>query len=564
MNGNRSVAVLIVGIFLAVVTTLFLVVSIGTIRDSIWFSRLITRIERDGVTEERLSEAAEYARRPGDWIEILRIAWRMPDPQRWGNVSEYALTAAERFPRDDSWNLYAVYGLVRSRRYEEARNVLGRIDSPSEVTQKLRVLVALDPDEPAGASQRIGNLADRPEEERISRAIGLAFRDNTADAWFEAAETTGLRMFYLKSALTAAEQGLHAAARRAAAFIRREDLFTGTEPAELYIATWLRDDEWFFSAVSSLGGSFAVQPATILMQTDFLVEQRQWEQVTPLYRELQEGYPGFSPIPYGNDALLQRRTAPFPDDPATRTGIEEAYRQGIASHPEDTQLRLDLAAYFVATGRRFEAVRALIPLGPIETTSADETIQRHWLLARTVLGARTPVERFEADLWNFLNDEPAAHLVARFLARFFLIRNDPRGLSDLRRRYSPDAAPWARTVHAMHAAGEGRFDDAEDLFAGDDSVEGAYNRALFALRHHAFLDSAETLIEELDLRIGETADSGVETYSDLTADAAILSAELARLQGNVAAATEIIDRAVAVNPYSNALYTYRANLARQN
>ncbi|MFP4209846.1 MAG: hypothetical protein ACLFR8_01285 [Alkalispirochaeta sp.] len=558
MKESRSVAVLLLGIIIAASTSLFLVVSIGTIRDSIWFSRILSRIERDGATEEHLSEAAEYARRPADWNRILRIAWSMPEPERWANVSEYALTAAERFPRDDSWDLLAVFGMIRGGRYEDARTVLNGVDSPSDLTQKLRVLAALDPDEPSKIEKSLVDLAERPDEERIARTIGLAFRDDSADRWFRAGEYTDLRAFYLQSALTAAGHGDHDGARRAAMLLREEDLFAGVDPAELYVAAWLRDDTWFFSAVASVGGSIAVEPATMLMQSDFLVEQRQWNRVAPIYGELRERYPRYSPIPFGNGALLERRTAPFPDDPTTAETIEKIYARGISAHPDDARLRLDLSAYYIATGRRLDAVRTLVPLGPIERIAADETTQRHWLLARTVLGSRTPVERLEADLWSYLNEETEAHLVAHFLARYFLIRDDLRGLADLRRRYRPDSAPWARTVHAMHAVTESQFSDADRLFAEDTTIEGVYNRALFALRHHAFLDTAAPLIDELRNRADPSEDP------DITSDAAILAAELSRLQGDHASAVAIIDRAIAVNPYSNALYTYRANLARQN
>jgi hypothetical protein len=72
---NRRLLFFVSAILLAVATTVFIGFSVGTIRDSVHFSRLMRRIEFGENDPQTLLEAAEYARRPADWERLLHVAW---------------------------------------------------------------------------------------------------------------------------------------------------------------------------------------------------------------------------------------------------------------------------------------------------------------------------------------------------------------------------------------------------------------------------------------------------------------------------------------------------------
>ena len=423
MTSPRSVVVLSAAVLVTGLSVFFISLSINSIRNGIWFDRVMDRIERDGPVAEHLSEAAEYARRPDEWRQLVRIAWELPEERRWTNVAELATLASDRFPRDQEWRHLAAYANIRRGRLDVAAELISVDPSPSQLSQQIQVLVALDRDSPQGMTRRLAKFADRSEHEEILVSIGRAARDATSEAMYNAGETTGVTAYYLQSALTAAKSGDRTSARRAATQLQGYAGGSGGlnhRRAEVYLAAWLRNTEWFFDRLSALGGRNAVSPPMLLMQADFLVEQGQFDRASPIYRELQQQAPGADPVSFINDAAIQRTVTRFPNDPRVTKRIDATYQEGIRYHPEHRQLRLDYARYLVSTGRRIEAIRALLPLGPIAADRFDATdnVQTQWLLTRTILGARTPVERLEADLWDYLNRAPDAHL-GRSISRTF-------------------------------------------------------------------------------------------------------------------------------------------------
>ncbi|MDA3947684.1 MAG: hypothetical protein PF508_00530 [Spirochaeta sp.] len=560
MTVARSVVVLIAAVIVTIFSVFFISLSINSIRSSIWFDRIMERIDRDGPSAEHLSEAAEYARRPGEWRRLVRIAWEMPDDRRWTNVADLATLAADRFPRDDTWIHLATYANIRRGRYDAAAELISDEPSSSRLAQNIQVLIAVDRDSPRGMTERLADFAERDSDEEILVSIGRAARDRTPERLYDAGEKTGVSAYYLQSALTAAKNGDRTAARRAVGRLQGYDRVTGgagQRRAEVYLAAWLRDTEWFFDRLAALGGRRAVTPPMLLMQADFLVEQGQFERASPIYREVQQQAPATHPVAFGNDAAIQRTVTRFPDNPRVTEQIDATYRRGIQYHPEYLELRLDYAAHLVSTGRRIEAIRTLLPLGPLGTDRYDDTepVQAQWLLTRTILGSRTPVERLEADLWDYLNQAPDAHLVARFLARFFVVRQDDRGLSQLRERYTPQRADWAATLHAIDAAENGDYAAAAALFEQTQSATALYNHALFSLRH----ESLDVARERIDTFQDEAEQ--IDSTRRLT-QAYLLQAEHARMNGEIETAEQITERATALSPYSDTVYTYQAILAR--
>jgi tetratricopeptide (TPR) repeat protein len=544
MNRGRSFTWLGIGLLVAGSSLLFVTFSIGHIRSGVLFQRVLDRIERDGPTDDHLTDAAEYARRPGDWRMLLRIAWTLEEGRRWVNVGELADLAAERFPRDDSWKLLSVYGKIRTGRFTESQDVLNTMDSTSELFQMVQVLTLLNPSERNDWEDNLSALSDQPENQQILRSIGIALRSGSSDDLYDAGLKTKVPAFLVNSGIAAAGSGDRGRAERAVRSLKEEgmpvSIAAGT--ASVHLAAWLGDSEWFFTLLSALGGRRSVEPDVMTMQGDFLREQNQFREAAGVYEELRRLYPRFSAVPFINGAILQHQES--------GADAETLFRRGLDYHPGDHRLRMEYAIYLVSRNRRIDTVRTLLP---VSVSGVQDG--RQWLLIRAVLGPRNPVERLEADAWAYLNDHPDDEAVATFLANMFLIRRNRSGLEDLRRRYPPETADWAKTLHAIAAAERGEYARAEELFSGTTGIDGLYNGALFLLRHGS-LTEARNVIEEGRRRAEETDDPVRRSRFHL------FLAEYFRLTGNMNQAEEHAETALRLNPDSDTLYIYRAILAR--
>lgn len=551
MTHRRSLAWLAVGVLVAGSSLLFVSLSIGRIRAGVWFNRALDRIEHDGATDAHLTEAAAHARRPAEWRRLVQITWKLEEDRRWVNTAELSLLAADRFRRDDMWNLLAAYALIRSGRYDRAVTVLEDVDSPSETSQMMEVLVQLNPAARAEWPDRLGALSSRGENQTMLRAVGRAVRSGDAEDLYHAGVATGVPAFYINSAVAAARLGRRDTAVRAVEVVKkeffREDILedrNGTDAA-VHLAAWLRDSEWFFSLLRTLGGRRAVEPDVLAMQGDFLVEQRQYNQALEVYRELRRLHPESTPVAFVNSAAILR----LRDEP----GSDEIYREGIRYHPSNIDIPMEYAAFLAGENRRLDAIQVLIRVADQGTHPPDG---RRWLLIRAVLGPRRPVERLEADAWNYLNEHPDEYDVARFLAGIFLVRRDSRGLQNLLRRYPPETGDWAQTIHAIAAADRGDYARADNLFSNSSSLSGLYNYGLFSLRHRE-LFKADQVIEKGLNQAGFTDDPIWKARLFL------LQAENLRLTGRHEEALEFTDAALRLTPDNDTVYTYRTRLARQ-
>lgn len=544
MTNRRTIYLLLVGIVLAVVVTLIISFSISAIRDTMWFNRILTRIERDGASDEYLAEAQRYARDRDDWFAILRIAWNLPEERRWRNVAEISNAAAENFSRDGTWRFFAAYASLSDGRFERAQEHLDKIDTHSELSQKVRVLTVLDPNAPEEHVQRLSAFAQRPEEERILTAIGRAFSLRNARAFTDAGEATSVPEFFLTGALVAAEAGDREAAVSIVDRIKKDEV-TGNPLTVLYLARWLEDSDWFFNVAATVGGQRATRGDVRLMQAEFLADQRQYAQADRLYQEIIREVPTLSEVPFINRTVIIRK-----EDSGS---VDDIFRLGLEHHPDSVRLRIAYASYLLVEHRRIEAATVLIPIGTL-APGKDVTTQKRWLLTRVVLGPTAPVERLETDLWSYINQEPDAHLVAGFLARFLLYRDDQRGLAILRERYDPQDATWSAAIHGIHGATVENYGDALNWFSIDPSFLGRYNVALFLLRHGT-LNEAELAIERAQMLAEQSDDT------ESIVDTILLSAELARLRENHDESMALIRRARLLSPYDDEVYVYEALLA---
>ncbi|MCG8481413.1 MAG: hypothetical protein MI724_20130 [Spirochaetales bacterium] len=540
---------------LAITTALVIGVSISSIRDSIWFVRIVRRMDADGADREQLLDASRFARRATEWRQLARLAWNLSDHERWPSVRDVALLAADRFPRDDTWIQAAAYAMIRLGRHQEARELLGEPDGAGELRQYLHILAALDIDEPVLSTDRLAEFSDAPEGMDVLRAIGRATREPTAELLWEAWEATGVSAYGVNAALEAAGEGNREIARNAVGELRRSGRMPDPEyeSAPLYLAIWLEEVDWLFEQLGSLTGRRAVEPTVLLIQGEGMLQQGQLDSARRFYREIHTAYPHYAELPYLNDAAITLRLGDGDPVPILRAGV--------ANHPQSIELRGALAGVLTAGGRRLEAAEVIAP-AVIEPAGEAIRRDRNWLLVRALLGTREPVERLESDLWSYINDYPEAMIVAHYLTRFLIARNDGAGLADLRRRYAADAGSWATTTHLMYMVEQGRFAEAEALLSllDGDSWTDAYNRALFAMRFLP-LHEAQREVEAFRLRLNRGSDLHSETRRRASVHLALLEAELARLSDDGARARALVDRAIDVNPDMDLLYTYRAILA---
>ncbi len=540
---------------LAIATSLVIGVSISSIRDSIWFGRIVRRMDAGGADREQLLDASRFARRAPEWRQLAQLAWNLSDDERWPSVRDVTLLAADRFPRDDTWIQAAAFAMIRLGQYEQARDLLGAPEAAGELRQYLHILSALDIDEPVLSAERLAAFGDAPEGMGVLRTVGRATREPSAELLWDAWEVTGVSAYGVNAALEAAGDGSREVARTSVDELRRSGRMPDPEyeSAPLYLAVWLEDVDWLFAQLASLSGRRAVEPAILLIQGEGMLQQGQLDAARRFYREVHTAHPYFAELPYLNDGAITLRLGDGDPIPILRSGV--------VSHPQSVELRGALAGLLTASGRRLEAAEVIAP-AVIGTATEAMRRDRNWLLVRALLGTREPVARLESDLWSYLNDHPEATIVAHYLTRFLVARNDTAGLSDLRGRYTADAGSWAATAHLMHMVEQGRLAEAEELVSllDHESWTGAYNRALFAMRFLP-LHEAEHAVEAFRRQLNRESARHSETRRRASVHLALLEAELARLSGDGARARIVVDRAIDVNPDMDLLYTYRAILA---
>lgn len=554
---NRRLLFFVSAILLAVATTVFIGFSVGTIRDSVHFSRLMRRIEFGENDPQTLLEAAEYARRPADWERLLHVAWGLTSAERWSSVRDIARLARERFPRDARWGYAAAYGMVRLGNHEEARELLSRNDIPprDETGQRLLLLTLAVPEAPQESAARLAALADdAPDTLPILGAVGRAERDRTPKALIEAWERTEVAAYAVNAALEAAVAGDRPTATAAIESMRAAGLAPSAEQHDspLILALWLGDVDWLFSQLQGLSLSRAFEPEVLLIQAEGHRIQGRLDEARRFYRELQTIDPRYSVLAFQNDAAI---TLIRGDGDASAI-----YRRALMYHPRSVLIRGEYAGLLTAQNERLRALRIIAPALSEEAASADR--HRDWLLIRAVLGARTPLSRLESDLWEYLNENPDAEIVARYLARFVSRRNDADGIARLLRRYPPEHAEWATTLHLLARTRNGDLPAAEEIIdsASPQSWTAWTNRAVFALRYLP-LNEARESIDDLDrfLSRGPALSASELTEGQITL--ALLRGELARLSGDNERAREFADRALSLSARDPALQVYRALLA---
>lgn len=566
MNSRGRIAVFAVAVATAVATALLIGFSLGSLRDSVQFSRIFRRIEQGDTSAELVLEALEYARRPREITELMAVAWERPEPGRWDLVGAVAVAGAERFPRDERWGLAAALAEIRRDRRTAAldRLLTAPTDGPrSAVAQDLMLLAATDPTDPAATRQRLADLTDdtgsvglEPAVAPVLHAVARAEAEQSPETLRDAWQQTAVAAYAVNGALRAASAGDRETASELLEVLRRDGVVPSAQrfDAPLYLAAWLAEVDWLFSQLRSLDGPRAVEPAVLLIQAEGVLLQGQLREARRFYRELQTVSPGYDAIAFLNDAAITVRLGDADPVPILR--------EGLAAHPGDPSLRSDLAALLVARDRRLDAATVMAPAA-VDPPPAPQR-HRDWLLLRGILGPRQPLTRLESDLWEYLNDQPEAHLVAAFLARFLARRNDTAGMAQLRRRYPPEAGEWARTMHAAAARADGDFAAAERLLTegSEDVWTTWYNRGIFALSHLP-LPEAERVLEDYERWLDRGPALGDAMLERALRDAALLRAEYHRLAGDTAAARTAARRALSLSPGDERVRGYVALLARQ-
>lgn len=556
MNQKRRMVVFFAALVVATGTLVTIGLSVEAIRDSVQFNRIMRRIERGDTTTETLRQAAEFARTAGDWQTLMRIAWDLEGPQRWEAVFALSQPAMRRFPEEDRWRYAGALAALRTGNSPEAKRLLPITkDAPADdLEQLLRVLTEIDLDDREQSLRRLQAFADLPAEYSVLRAIAMAETDPSIEALREAWEHTSVGAYGINAALEAAAEGDRDATRSLIANLREVDLLPSAEreSAPLYLSVWLGDIDWLFEQLRTLSGTRAVEPEILLIHAEGLVQQGRLREARRFYRELQHVAPGYDSIAFLNDAAITHRIGDGES--------EDILISGLQFHQDSAVLRGELAGVLVEQGERIAASQILGP--SLVALSTGEQRHRDWLLTRAVLGSRRPLSRLESDLWLYLNDNPAANLVAKYLARFLSVRGDEVGAARLRGRYAPDYAEWATTLHLRQAIGENELSAAEallDLYS-DASWTARFNRVLFAL-YHLPLPEVSVAVDEFDEWVNRGPGLTPDAYARAQLHALLVKVEYERLAGRNEVALELLENAQQLAPDDLDLASYQRLVA---
>lgn len=560
-RSSRGLGVFILALGFAGATIAVVVGGVLLMRSSIQFSRierrlaeLETRNEYGSAYEERLRTAASFARRPAEFRRLLVGAWRL-EQRRWETVRDIASIAAARFRRDARWIQTEALAHIRLDAHETALARLASVNPAGSTTERLMLVAMAGQGDGAQFGARLQLFADDREQLNLVTTVANAAGSRERDPWWQAWQALEVPEFASNAGLAAALTGDTAAAREALAAVPAADTAqpASLRRAELYLAAWTDDSDRLFRALRSLEARNAVMPDVLLIQADGNLQLGRLDEAARLYRELRSAHPEHSWIPFANGAFLAAG-----DDQAATAILES----GIAVHPRRHELRLQLASLMIQRGRRAEALRVAAPLA---VTRDEVTDHRLWLILRSVLGSREPVERFEADLWRRLNEHPDASPVAAFLASFLLLRDDQPGVAELMRRYPPESGSWAATLHAAAASAAGELELAERLFreaAGEGATVEARNLALFALARLPQPD-AIAAVESLDRLVQQRygSEGGGQRAVAARTESLLYRAEAARLFRGPEAARELTRLRSGLNIDANEIYAYETLLA---
>lgn len=486
----------------------------------------------------------------------MRIAWELESPRRWEAVFALAQPAMRRFPEENRWRYAGALAALRRGSRSDARELLPVDgDRPVEdLEQFLRVLAEIDPAQPELSRERLGVFTELPSEYSVLRAIAEAETTPSGETLRTAWEQTSLGAYGVNAALEAAAIGDRDGTTTLITQVREAGVLPSPEreSAPLYLAVWLRDIDWLFEQLRSLSGTRAVEPEILLIHAEGLVLQGRLQEARRFYREMQQVAPNYDPIAFLNDAAITDQL---------RDGDPVAVLQnGLRFHRRSPILRGELAGVLIAQGKRLEAAQMLGP--SVVVQSLGEPRHRDWILTRAVLGPRRPLSRLESDLWQYLNDHPEADLVAQYLARFLATRRDASGIDQLRRRYPPENAEWATTLHLHSARQQGDLSRAEALLQQypEDSWTARHNRVLFSL-YHLPLTEVLNSIEEFEEWMNRGPALSQEAYSRARFEVVLLRVEYERIAGNPEAAMEALQLALRLAPDDLSLASYERLVA---
>lgn len=558
MTLGRRHLLFVVAVAFAAATAGGLYLSLGTIRDTVQFNRILRRIDPADPDPSLLEEAAGFAQSREDWRTLLGLAWEIDN--RAGTLGYLATEASRRFPSEPIWRSIAAFAALEREDRSSARQLMSvRAEGAEadELEEWMMLLARVQPEDPRGSRSALRELLSGAGLFPRSSAVAAAEINRDPASFQQAWQATAVGAFALQGALEAAEAGNSVLARSLIDAARGDSRLPGAERwnAPLYLALWLDDTEWLFEELQSMPGLRIGEAPVLLVQAEGHRRQGRLREARRFYRELQVVAPGYSDLAFLNDAALTWVLGDGRAAPVLRAGLDV--------HPDSARIRGELAGLLVLEDERLAAVRLLGEqvLNSGGTAVPAEQAHRDWLLTRAVLGSRRPLERLESDLWAYLNNNPGATVVARYLARFLALRMDQAGMVRLAERYPLEFAPWARPLHAAQALAVGNREQAESLLfdASATRLVDWYNRALFALRYLPLPEAERSLADARAWLEGGAAVSPA-AFDEFERSLLVLEAEYARLAGDSDTARRRVERALLIRPDAE-LRAYRAILA---
>ncbi len=542
---KTTLLVVLAAIF-ALTTIIVLTISLSDLKNRNNLRRVIDRIEtlissgnRTDLPAE-LKRAGEYARNPAEWTRLLRYAWsEVPDRE---TLYQVAQSAHIRHPDTELFRYLVRYSALVTNRPERARE-LYTDDETSELAQDLTVLANID---------RIPELRIRPDADHTRELIGALHYD--PEASFSLYSYIPDPRLLENAALLSAASGTESSKRtviESAGLLRRIPISPDASILpRLVTAAWLADEDWLYAILATLPGREATTVTVLLMQADAFIRQQQLDLARSVYDEVLNIAPEFSEVPYLNSSYIFFRT--------DRNGdAADRMRLGLHYFPDSPQIKAGYAADLIRNGNIAESMKFLQETALAENTYAEddkEAIYHLWLLAHTTRSPRSSPERFESDLWRYLNLHPDAHEVAAFLCSYLRVRKDSEALSVLTGRYAGSSAAWFVSTDAVLLAESGNLVQADarfrELIPQTTYWEDIYNAALFTALHYP-----ESTVSE---RIDELYRRAESLPLDDTARAyfVLLRAEAARMAGNHDRALLLAQRAIELGPDEESFYSY--------
>ena len=230
MTLGRRHLLFVVAVAFAAATAGGLYLSLGTIRDTVQFNRILRRIDPADPNPSLLEEAAGFAQSREDWRTLLGLAWEIDN--RAGTLGYLATEASRRFPSEPIWRSIAAFAALEREDRSSARQLMSvRAEGAEadELEEWMMLLARVQPEDPRGSRSALRELLSGAGLFPRSSAVAAAEINRDPASFQQAWQATAVGAFALQGALEAAEAGNSVLARSLIDAARGDSRLPGAE-----------------------------------------------------------------------------------------------------------------------------------------------------------------------------------------------------------------------------------------------------------------------------------------------------------------------------------------------